>query len=535
MVVESARGTVIDTSDIDAFIFDLDGVVTDTAGLHARSWKEVFDQLLMQRSEASGDVFRPFDIDTDYTEYVDGKPRYDGARSFLESRGIYLPLGGPDDPPGRGSVCGVANLKNELFQQRLEAGIEPYWSTVELIRSLADRGIRSAIISSSRNAEAALKAAGVADLFEVRVDGVVSAELGIPGKPDPAIFLEAAKRLQVKPDRAVVVEDALSGVEAGSRGGFALVIGVDRAGQADALAARGADVVVSDLSEIALGEVQTTSEIPARAISELPSALDLDEEIWDELARRPPAVFLDYDGTLTPIVDDPDEALLPEQTGAVLRRLRAKCLVAVLSGRDLADVREKVAVDGLVYAGSHGLEIETPDSVELSESVADKFAEFLAPLRSAEDKLADTLGSIGGVRIERKRFAIAVHYRAAAEEDYGRVEREVAAIAEGDPALRMTGGKKVFELRPASDWNKGKALDWLIGALGYDRASVFPIYIGDDVTDEDAFREIQADGLGVLVVDTERRASGEDTAARFVLQSPSEVRALLEQLSDRID
>ena len=249
-------------SAFDAVVFDLDGVVTQTSAVHAAAWKRLFDAFLAGRAarggadpEAAGaaDPLRPFDLDADYARYVDGKPRYDGVRDFLASRGIGLPMGDPSDPPDAETVCGLGNRKNDLFNAEVrEHGVETYPSTVGLIHQLRDAGIKVGLMSSSKNTAMVLDVTGITDLFEVRVDGVVAAEVGLPGKPDPAMYLETARRLGVEAARSVVVEDALSGVEAGRRGGFGLVIGVDRLGQAAALAEAGADVVVDDLAEVSV-------------------------------------------------------------------------------------------------------------------------------------------------------------------------------------------------------------------------------------------------------------------------------------------
>jgi len=239
------------TNRVQAVIFDTDGVITDTAAVHASAWKQLFDSYLYQRARAEGGEFVPFDPGEDYRRYVDGKPRYDGVASFLESRGISLPRGGPDDPPSDDTVCGLGNQKNQYFVKHLRTqGVEAFASTVEFIHGLQALGIHIAVISASKNCKEVLEAAGVLDLFEVRVDGVVSAELGLAGKPDPAVFLEAARRLGVSAAEAAVVEDAIAGVEAGRRGEFGLVVGVDRTGHPEELAASGADIVVSDLSEL---------------------------------------------------------------------------------------------------------------------------------------------------------------------------------------------------------------------------------------------------------------------------------------------
>lgn len=241
---------------IDAVVFDMDGVITDTATVHAAAWKRLFDEYLRERARRRGDeaaAVRPFDANADYRRFIDGKARYDGVRSFLDSRGISLPEGEPSDPPERETVCGLGNRKNDFFLRHLrEQGAEPYPSTVTLLRELRARGIRTAVISASRNAEEVLRAAGVSDLLEVRVDGATADELGLPGKPDPAMFLEAGRRLGVEPARTAVVEDAIAGVEAGRRGGFGLVVGVDRIGHPEWLGTAGADVVVGDLSELGL-------------------------------------------------------------------------------------------------------------------------------------------------------------------------------------------------------------------------------------------------------------------------------------------
>jgi beta-phosphoglucomutase family hydrolase len=235
----------------DAVLFDLDGVLTATAKLHATCWKKMFDEYLLERAATTGETFQPFEIATDYKRYVDGKLRYDGVRAFLESRGIDLPWGDPEDPPDRATICGLGNRKNELIQDFLASGsVEVFESSVAVVRQLRGAGIRTAVVSASKNCQAILEAAGIVDLFDVRVDGVVAAQLQLPGKPAPDTFLEAARQLGVAPERAVVVEDAVSGVQAGRAGGFGLVIGVDRKGDPEALRNNGADVVVTDLGEL---------------------------------------------------------------------------------------------------------------------------------------------------------------------------------------------------------------------------------------------------------------------------------------------
>jgi beta-phosphoglucomutase family hydrolase len=236
---------------ITACLFDLDGVLTQTAKVHAAAWKQMFDEFLRERAEETGEPFREFDARHDYDEYVDGKPRYDGVASFVESRGIELPAGTPDDPPDARTVDGLGNRKNELVQALIERdGVQSYEGSVRYVAAAREAGLRRAVVSSSSNCRDVLQAAGMLELFEEIVDGVVATELGLRGKPAPDTFLEGARRLGAAPAQAVVFEDALAGVESGRAGGFGFVVGVDRVGQADALREHGATVVVSDLAEL---------------------------------------------------------------------------------------------------------------------------------------------------------------------------------------------------------------------------------------------------------------------------------------------
>ena len=235
----------------DAVLLDLDGVITNTASLHAACWKKMFDEYLQTRARQKGEVFRPFDIDTDYRLYVDGKPRFDGVRDFLTSRGITLPEGTPDDPSEIETVGGLGNRKNDLLHEVIEdVGVEPYEGSVKFIRQLHDQGFKIAVVTSSENCAAVLKAANLDTFFKVRVDGHVIHAQHLAGKPAPDTYLMAANLLRVEPARAVVIEDAISGVQAGAAGNFGLVIGVARKGNAEELKHHGAHLVVNDLAEL---------------------------------------------------------------------------------------------------------------------------------------------------------------------------------------------------------------------------------------------------------------------------------------------
>jgi beta-phosphoglucomutase family hydrolase len=236
---------------VSACLFDLDGVLTKTAKVHAAAWKEMFDAYLRERAARTGEPFVPFDEVAEYDQYVDGKPRYEGVQSFLASRGIELPRGEPDDPPQSETADGLGNRKNEIVLRLIrEHGVEPYEGSVRYVHAAKAAGLRRAVVSSSTNCRDVLVAAGIEDLFEVRVDGVTAEREHLRGKPAPDTFLAGARALGVEPAHAAVFEDALAGVAAGRAGDFGFVVGVDRVGQADALREHGADVVVSDLSEL---------------------------------------------------------------------------------------------------------------------------------------------------------------------------------------------------------------------------------------------------------------------------------------------
>jgi beta-phosphoglucomutase family hydrolase len=232
-------------------LFDMDGVLTRTATVHAAAWKSAFDEFLRRWADRTGDPFVPFDAVADYDRYVDGKKRLDGTRSFLSARDITLPEGSPDDPPDALTVYGVSNRKNALVQAIMDRdGVEVFPGSARYVRAVRDAGLRRAVVSSSANTARVLDAAGIAELFETRIDGEVARRRHLAGKPAPDMYLAGAEALGLKPSEAAVFEDALAGVAAGRAGKFAVVVGVDRTGQADALREHGADIVVADLAEL---------------------------------------------------------------------------------------------------------------------------------------------------------------------------------------------------------------------------------------------------------------------------------------------
>jgi trehalose 6-phosphate phosphatase len=336
---------------------------------------------------------------------------------------------------------------------------------------------------------------------------------------------EAADELSVRPGRCVVVSNDAAGVTAAREAGFALVIGVDRTGDRDALRSFGADTVVADLGEV-------TVRTGDRRMSRLPDALQALGLAAGLTARRP-AVFFDFDGTLSDIVDDPDAARPVPGAVEALQKLAAHCPVAVLSGRDLADVTARLGLPGIWYAGSHGFELTAPDGTHHQNDAA---AAAIPVLEQAAAELRERLGSIPGVMVEHKRFGVAVHYRNAARDRVGEVAAAVRAAGRRD-GLRVTTGREVIELRPDLDWDKGKTLRWVIDHLRDAGAEagpgpLVPIYLGDDITDEDAFDAVRQDGVPILVRHNED--GDRTTAALFALDSPARVSEFTERLARQL-
>jgi alpha,alpha-trehalase len=376
------------------------------------------------------------------------------------------------------------------------------------------------VFSSSRNCPAVLSNAGALELFDAIVDGNEAARLGLPGKPDPAVLLRTASKLHVDPERVLVVEDAIAGVQAGAAGGFRAVIGINRGEYGAELESSGADAVVCDLAELKLGP---DGSLALKTVAGLPSAWGQRAEIAGRLAARQTAVFLDYDGTLTPIVGDYRAAIMSGAMRNAVADLSDAMVVAVISGRDLQDVRNLVALDRLYYAGSHGFELGGPDGWYRVQAEAQ---EYLGDLDVAERKLQSRLCQIEGHAVERKRFTIAVHYRNVAGRQVAAVKQAVDAVLDMVPRLRKASGKKVLELKPDLDWDKGSAVQEFLGALRLDPDNTVMVYIGDDLTDENVFRIVVGDSIGIIVRDGDRQ-----TAADYALTDPHEVQKFLQWMA----
>lgn len=505
---------------IKAAIIDLDGVLTKTAAQHSKAWKMTFDEYNSRRKESGKETFAPYNLEVDYPKYIDGIPRYDGVSQFLKSRGIDLPFGSPQDEVTAETICGIGNQKNEIYLKLIaEEGVEVYKENVEQIRSWKNNGIKTAVISSSKNCKNILETAGLEDLFEIRVDGIISEERNIPGKPEPDIFLEAAKELGVKPQEALIVEDAQAGVEAGKKGNFRLVVGIKNASNQEELLQKGADVVVGNLQELKI-EFRK-----ARNPSALASALKCFGQLFETFRNQYPLLFLDFDGTLSPIVEHHEDAVISEEMRELVHDLSKKFPVAVVSGRGLADVKKRVGLPEIYYAGSHGFEISGPKGFSRDHEEAVKVVPVFEEI---EPILREKLKHIEGVDFERKKFTLAVHYRQVQEQLEPKVHEIVSEVLKDHPQVLPAGGKKVIEIRPAIDWDKGKAVEFLKKEISADE-NPFSVYLGDDVTDEDAFGYV-SNGIGILVGE-----HGQDTYAEYHLENIDQVAQFFKKLLDNFD
>lgn len=513
--------TCLSRTSYDAVILDLDGVLTDTAALHAQAWKETFDRFLSERGTSTASSLRPFSIAEDYGPLIDGRPRLDGVRAFLAARGIALPEGAASDPADAPTVWGLGNGKNRRFTALLQAlGPKTDTDCLIFVQALRAAGFKLAVATSSRNGRAVLEAADLSGLFDAIVDGNEAARANLGGKPLPDIFLHAATALDAVAERTVVVEDAAAGVAAARSGGFGRVIGVCKSGDPGALTKAGADPVVTSLAAVKVLGPSSPRALPMQA---LPHALTYLDTILQAAGQAPLAVFLDYDGTLTQIVERPDLAILEPEMRETLRRLMTRATVAIVSGRSLEDLRTLVGVEGLHYAGDHGFAIDPPDHKKLELAAV---ADLPTRLDRIEKHFSEELGDILGLRLERKQYSIAIHYRQVGDAAaVARIRACVQARLEGNSGLRLTEGKKVLEIQPNIDWNKGKAVLWILDTLRERGRDCYPIYLGDDITDEDAFKALAPLGTGIVV-----EGARHPSFASYRLRDCTEVRAFLEAL-----
>ena len=506
---------------IKAAVFDLDGVITRTAIIHAEAWMEMFDLYNDRRKKNGQKPYESFSIDKDYPLYIDGMPRYNGVRNFLESRNINLPWGDPRDPAQKDTICGLGNHKNEIFLDKLDRQrasiIRP---NVKVAKQWKQAGLKTAIVSSSKNCQRILKSVDLETMFDVRVDGVISAERKLKGKPEPDTFLEAVEELGFRPEEALIVEDALAGVEAGSKGQFKYVIGIGYGDDVQKMKELGADEVVKTLEDLDL-----RIESNLKSHNELPDALNQINQIVKDWSGKKIFLFLDYDGTLSPIVEEFDKAFLSDDMRKVINEVSKLCQTAIVSGRGMDDVKKRVKIEDLYYAGSHGFEISGPNNFYYE---IEKARKLIPALDNIEKELRQTFIHVEGVKFERKKFALAVHYRQAPVEEESNIKQRVNKLVENYPGIVQGKGKKVIEIKPNVYWHKGKALNHLLGVLNDKNEPSYVIYIGDDITDEDAFLHIRQ-GSGILV-----GSHGERTFAKYHLSDVEAVKKFLLKITKEL-
>ncbi len=506
---------------LKAVILDMDGVVTQTARIHRKAWKQMFNSFLESLPEDYDKV-----TDEDYKKYIDGKPRYDGVKSLLESKDIQLPFGSANDNADKITICGLGNKKNAIFLNLVkQKGVETYNDTIKKIRYWRSLGLKTAVVSSSKNCREIIHRANIEDLFDTLIDGRISEKLGLNGKPEPDIFVEAANSLKVKPESCVLFEDAISGVQAGCKGNFAIVIGVCREGLKSTYFENGADIVVENLEKIDLVNNPRLTHYFAPSV---PLLYSNQSEIESKFRDRIPVFFLDFDGTLSPIVDHPEDAVLPEEIGYNLKECAARFKVAIVSGRDLDDLKGKIDIRNLIFAGSHGFRISGPAGLYMEHP---KSKEILPLLDKIEKGLYDgDFENTGGIQIDRKRYALGIHYRNVRDEDVPGIRSKVNEIIKKYPGFRKGWGKKIVEIKPDVNWDKGEAVTWILENLDMKhKENILPVYIGDDVTDEDAFNKLKTNGLGIIV-----GSHGNPTAASYKLKNPFQVGLFLKWISETI-
>jgi alpha,alpha-trehalase len=495
-----------------AAIFDLDGVLTRTQSVHALAWKKLFDQYLL----FAGSHQQPFSIEKEYRELIDGKTRSEGIKSFLNSRKLNLPEGKEDDPAGYHSITALSKRKNEFFLEILkQKGIETYQDAVEFLHLLEKNDFVLALTSSSKNAVHILKQTGLLPSFSAVLTGHDLEDSHLRGKPQPDMFLEASRRISVEPKKTIVIEDSLSGIEAAVKGGYGLVIAMARGGDKQTLLNQGA--LIAEESFYDIREKNYFVDYKNR-----PPALLVPESLSIKLKETRPILFLDYDGTLTPIVSRPEEAILSDGVRQLIGDLSRHLPLAIVSGRDLTSIRRLVGLGGVYYSGSHGFEISGPKGISMQHPEA---ISHLDELRALGERLKDLLAEISGSQVEQKSFGIGCHYRNVSKEDTSTFFKIVQSELKKFPNLSIKKGKKVLDIQPGVPWDKGRAVFWLLENIQSTSNNSFPIYIGDDLTDEDAFWALKGIGATIHV-----GPANSITVADYYLKNTLEVEDFLKKL-----
>lgn len=478
-----------------AIILDLDGVIADTRHLHFNSWVKTFDDFFSENK-----LNKQLSVE-DYQSYLDGKPREEGISSYLNALGVKI---------DESMLENLSKKKNNTYKVLLnKMGPRVFKDSLQAIDLWRRMGIPLAVISSSKNCKFILNEGRIDNKFNVCIDGEEGQHLKLRGKPQPDYFLEASRRLGVAPEDCAIVEDSLAGMVAGKKGHFRSVIGISRPGQTPRkkLYREGADAVVSSLLEIGV----------------VPHALENNKDLLEHIGMRDIVLFIDYDGTLSEIVARPEDALINESVRNRLRDFSRSFPVVVVSGRDRNDVKSRLGIDHIFYAGCHGLDISGPGCFHYEVEDAVK---GIPVLHEAILALTNSLAGIEGVIIEKKRFTAAIHYRMVSQENAPLIEKKIRDVLSTYKNLKIKEGKKVIEVYPNIPWGKGEAIKKLCEIFDLDYSQSVAIYLGDDKTDEEAFKMIHENGIGIKI--------GEDapTFATYYLRDPGEVEKFLIFLSE---
>jgi trehalose 6-phosphate phosphatase len=504
-------------NEVKAVIMEMD-LIIQTAIIHKTAWKQT---LIGLPGNMPNEILRLFD--ELYEKYLDGQPMYHGLEKLLQAKEINLPFGNINDSPGEKTVCALGNLKQKNFNRLLnEPEVKTFSDAAKQIYNWKKLGIKTAIISADENFDEVLDTKDIRTLFDVKINGQKSRQKGLKEKPEADIYMQAVKELHVSPESCILLDDSVAGLQAGSKANFGLLVGVNRYGNRKILSENGADLVIDSFEEL---DLLNDPEIKGWFTQNIPPFASEYVKIGDEVYGKTPVLFLDYDGTLTPIVKHPEDAVISQEMQEVLKECASKFRVAAVSGRDMNDLRNKVNLPNLIYAGSHGFHISGPDGLYMEHEKSD---EILPRLDELEKKLQKEFSHIKRAQIDRKRYAIAVHYRNVNKEDVPFMLEKLNEIIANFPDLKKGKGKKIVELKPNIEWNKGKAVKWILEKLNLtDKNKYIPIYIGDDVTDEDAYKVLKDWGMGIQV-----GPGATNSAARYRLRNVYQVRMLLKDLAN---
>lgn len=494
-------------------IFDLDGVITDTAQIHFLAWKKVFDAFLTSTQPSHrGEI--PLFSEEEYVTYVDGISRHEGIRNFLHHRQLL----NHENPSNAPLIEQLAQQKNQVYLHYIQQqGVKVFNSTVRLIHQLKKHQIKVAVITASKNALAILQRAQLEHLFDAIVDGNEMQTLCLPGKPCPDIFLEAAKRLNTPLSAILIVEDALAGIQAAHRAHAKIILGIDRRKiYHHAFYQAGATMVLDDLKACSYAHILKLFQ------QRLPSAKECFDLLSSQFRQQHLALFLDFDGTLTPIVAKPEQAKLSKENHRLLKALCLYCPTGIITGRELSDIKNKISIPEIFYAANHGLEISAPLPFDFS---LEKTNELTDHVKVMHEGLVKALASIPGCLIENKRLTLSIHYRLVDKKRLADIKKQIFKVLHENPLFAIKQGKKVFEIRPKIHWHKGKAIRYIVEQLQLPLEQTVVMYLGDDLSDEEAFQTINPLGISILVSSHPRK-----TQAKYTLAHPGEVNEFLHKL-----